>query len=475
MHPHSGARPGDALEVDRTADRLDVGPNHVHAHTAARHARDLGGRGEARLKDELQHAVGGHGLRVGGRDEPAGDRLLADLLEGDATTIVGDLDRDPPALVEGPQRQPPGAGLAPGDANVGGLDAVVDRVADEVRERVADALDQRPVEFGIGPVDHQLHLLAAGDGKVTNGAWKAAEHVLDGLEPRLDCGLLQRAGDGIDPLRAGLHGGLVTVDAPQLVAGQNELADEVEDRCQERDIDADGGLGGGGWAWTRDGRWHRRPRWRRRRRLLGSWCGGSRTSGRGCGRGQLRGSRRGFRWWIGSDDDTGRPAGGLRLSCRGLLGRRGERARKFAVVVIPFATGGLDRLQDRPHRIDHRIQRAGDAVIERGLAVPEFAEQMLPAVGERPELRKPEKAAVALDGVNRAEHARQPLRISRVGLQREQVLVELIEVFTRLDEKLRNELAVVRHPFPAVAAGRGVIDGAGRERRVIYGDFAACP
>ena len=178
---------------------------------------------------------------------------------------------------------------------------------------------------------------------------------------------------------------------------------------------------------------------------------------------------------MGSDDDTGRPAGGLRLSCRGLLGRRGERAREFAVVVIPFATGGLDRLQDRPHRIDHRIQRAGDAVIERGLAVPEFAEQMLPAVGERPELRKPEKAAVALDGVNRAEHARQPLRISRVGLQREQVLVELIEVFTRLDEKLRNELAVVRHPFPAVAAGRGVIDGAGRERPVIYGDFAACP
>ena len=149
--------------------------------------------------------------------------------------------------------------------------------------------------------------------------------------------------------------------------------------------------------------------------------------------------------------------------------------RELAVVVIPFATGGLDRLQDRPHRIDHRIQRAGDTVVERGLAVPEFAEQMLPAVGERPELRKPEKPAVALDGVNRAEHARQPLRVRRIGLQREQVLVELIEVFTRLDEKLRNELAVVGHPFPAVAAGRGAIDRAGRGRPVIYGDFAACP
>jgi hypothetical protein len=54
-------------------------------------------------------------------------------------------------------------------------------------------------------------------------------------------------------------------------------------------------------------------------------------------------------------------------------------------------------------------------------------------------------------------------------------LVELIEVFTRLDEKIRNELAVVRHPFPAVAAGRGVIDRAVRERPVIYGDFAAYP
>jgi hypothetical protein len=50
----------------------------------------------------------------------------------------------------GVQLDPAARRLARGGARVGGLDAVVDGVAHDVRERVADLLDHGLVEFGLG-------------------------------------------------------------------------------------------------------------------------------------------------------------------------------------------------------------------------------------------------------------------------------------------------------------------------------------
>ena len=74
---------------------------------------------------------------------------------------------------------------------------------------------------------------------------------------------------------------------------------------------------------------------------------------------------------------------------------------------------------------------------------------MLSAVCQGTEFREAEEAAVALDGVHRAEDARQPLRVVRAFLQRDQVAVELVEVFARLDEKLLDKFAIVTHPQPS--------------------------
>lgn len=71
---------------------------------------------------------------------------------------------------------------------------------------------------------------------------------------------------------------------------------------------------------------------------------------------------------------------------------------------------------------------------------------MLAAVGERAELREPEEAAVALDGVDGAKDARERLEILRPLLEREEVAVDLIEVLRRFDEELLDELSVVAHP-----------------------------
>ena len=342
MHADGRARAGDAVNVDRAADRLDVRAHDVHADATARDARHGRRGGEARFEDELQHAVGRHRRRLRGGHKPPGDRLLADFFERDSAAVVGDLDRHPAALVEGPQREPARPRLSGGHAGRGRLDAVVDRVADEMRERIADALDQRPIELGVGAVDRQLHLLAAGDGKVADRSWEAAEDVLDRLEPRPNRGFLEGVGHGVDPLAAGLHGGVVAVDAPQLVAGEHQFADEVEDRGQQADVDPDGRLDDAGpGRGRRSGAGNRLLGGDRRLRL---------GSGRGrglLGRYRIRGNGRNWR--------GGRRRG--RAGRQRLVGRYGrERAGEVAVVVLALTAGLLDRPQDRAHGIDHRIQ-----------------------------------------------------------------------------------------------------------------------
>ena len=92
---------------------------------------------------------------------------------------------------------------------------------------------------------------------------------------------------------------------------------------------------------------------------------------------------------------------------------------------------------------------------------------MLAAVGQGPELGKPEEATVALDRVDGAKNARQPLRVAGGLFERKEIPVELIEVFTRLDEKFLDEFTVVVHSsppaYPAKAAQGGKSVGEEKE------------
>jgi hypothetical protein len=60
------------------------------------------------------------------------------------------------------------------------------------------------------------------------------------------------------------------------------------------------------------------------------------------------------------------------------------------------------------------------------------------------ELVEAQKSARALDGVQAAKRAVDALALARVGLERDQVDVELVEQLTTLGEKLRQELRVHR-------------------------------
>ena len=76
-------------------------------------------------------------------------------------------------------------------------------------------------------------------------------------------------------------------------------------------------------------------------------------------------------------------------------------------------------------RTDAIIKALAETDGDMAKAVEYLQKKSLAAVGKRPELREPEEAAVALDGVDGAKDARQPVRDSRRRLECEQTLDEL--------------------------------------------------
>ena len=82
------------------------------------------------------------------------------------------------------------------------LDAVVDRVAHQVGQRVLDRLEQAAVELGLLALHDQLDLLAERVAQVPDDPGQLRPDVLDRLHPGLHDALLQLAGDHAEPLGA---------------------------------------------------------------------------------------------------------------------------------------------------------------------------------------------------------------------------------------------------------------------------------
>ncbi len=125
------------------------------------------------------------------------------------------------------------------------------------------------------------------------------------------------------------------------------------------------------------------------------------------------------------------------------------------IVVVPLVARLLDPVEDRPDGVDEPEQDAGHLVVEVDLVVAQLPEEVFAAVRDRPELREPEESARPLDGVDGAEDARQPAGIARIGLEGDQVAVELIEILRRFDEELTDEFFVFAHATTRMARVEG--------------------
>ena len=205
---------------------------------------DLGGGRETGEEDHLEGFAVAEGLRALGREDALFDRSRADLVDRDAASVVRDLDDDRSSLLAGAEADEADDGLAEADARRGRLNAVVDRVAQSVGEWVLDGFEQALVEARFHPGQLDPDDALAGLRQVTNHSGELLEQDADRLHARFHNALAEVRRDGIQaPAELG-NAGRFEGGLQDLVAGEDELADQVHHAVQKVHFDADRAFAG---------------------------------------------------------------------------------------------------------------------------------------------------------------------------------------------------------------------------------------
>ena len=175
--------------MQRAAELLDLGRDHVHADAAAGLLRQRAGGGEARLEHQLHDVL----IRsaCSGRISPSASALGADRRQVHAGAVVADLDDHLGALALQAQMNVAGLVLAARAALRRRLDAVHDGVAQHVFERRQHALEHLAVELARGTLDDQLGALAGIGRSLAHDARQALHMALERHHARAHQAVLQ--------------------------------------------------------------------------------------------------------------------------------------------------------------------------------------------------------------------------------------------------------------------------------------------
>jgi hypothetical protein len=215
-------------DLHAPAERRDLVLHHVHADAAARDlAHFLGGR-EPRQEDELRE------LRFGQldvrREETRGDGLFADAREVEPRAVVRDGEHDFVAALGGVDRDLADLGLARREARRGGLDAVRDRIAQQVLEGRGDFFEDGAIELGARALQLEVRLLVELLRGLAHDAVEPIREVSEGHEAHAHEALLQLA---VQPrLRVDRELGLVQVLLQALVQ-RDHVAQALGEEARE--------------------------------------------------------------------------------------------------------------------------------------------------------------------------------------------------------------------------------------------------
>ena len=181
---------------------------------------------------------GGLGVDQAALDGLAGDRLGSMPRPSSRTSMTTLPPAWRAAIVEraGPR-------LAGGDALVRRLEAVVERVADEVDERIAERVDDGAVELGVAADQLELDLLAELGREVADQAREAHEDDVDRDHPDLHDHRLQRlraAGQVLDRVLQLRRARCSAVSASTAVRWMTSSPIRVHQRVEALGVDADG-------------------------------------------------------------------------------------------------------------------------------------------------------------------------------------------------------------------------------------------
>ena len=228
-----------ARDIDGAADLLDVRPNDVHAHAATGHVRDPGRRGEARHEDEIDDLARRHRSQLLDGRQPALDGLRRDPRRVDTRAVVADFDIDLATFMEGAQRQSALDGLTRCCASLGGFNPVVNRIPDQMSQRILDRLKDGLVEFCVAALENEPDLATARDRDVTHEARKLVPDRVDRLHPGLHDPGLELAHQQVQSLGRTLHAGIGAGSGrgDDLIAREHQLADETHEGVEQVHVD----------------------------------------------------------------------------------------------------------------------------------------------------------------------------------------------------------------------------------------------
>jgi len=149
-----------ARHLDTAADLFQVLAHHIQPDPASGDIADHLGGGKAGFENQVEDLVTAHRAAFGGGDQSGGDRLGDDAVFIQPVPVIADHDGDGVARLPRRDGEQTNLALAIGEASGRRFDPVVDRIADDVGQRVADRLDHLAVEFNVAAVEIDHHLLA---------------------------------------------------------------------------------------------------------------------------------------------------------------------------------------------------------------------------------------------------------------------------------------------------------------------------
>ena len=128
-----------------------------------------------------------------------GDHGRGQSLQIDAGAIVLDTDAHARAELARLDRHPAARRLAERVACLGRLDAVIERVAQQMQQGVAQLLEDRAVDAILGAVDAHCDALAELEREIAREAWIIVEDVAEWHQARLGDLVGERVGEMTQP------------------------------------------------------------------------------------------------------------------------------------------------------------------------------------------------------------------------------------------------------------------------------------
>ena len=293
--------------------------------------------------------------------------------------------------------------LALGKACRRALDPVVDGVADDVGERIADRLDHLAVQLHVAAVKVDHHLLAELGRKVADKAGQRAEQSLDPLHPHPRDRVAHVGEDGGEALERPIDGRLVA-RLPQpvgkIVARQHHVGHAAHHAVEQFDRQADGALvgaaeGGG---------------------LLLAPTGPSAELG-----------------------GSGGVERGLGAIGRG-LGAARERCDQRIVTALRKDFVRFDGVDHRRDPVDDREHSGHQRFIGLAASGAAIGERVLGGMAEAGEAGEIEEAAIALHRVDEAEDRIETRAVGRIGFPGDEFAAGGLQHLAGLGDEFRQQV-----------------------------------